>query len=218
VHIAKKFELLLGAYRRPDGRVWSGREIDDATGGVVTRSYVTNLRKGRIRNPGYEKLRAIAKAMGFPPKLWFEDWSGLAEAFPVAPDEGRGDIATKTERLFEAVVDDKTGKPYTNAEVARKSLGDLTEQEVEGIRTGAIANPSVAQVIALSDVFGVHPSYFIDRGKKPPVIDREAMEILRDKTVSAIAHKSLHLPGRERRMILSIIQQLEDMSGTDDDR
>jgi transcriptional regulator with XRE-family HTH domain len=218
VHIAKKFELLLGAYRRPDGRVWSGREIDDATGGVVTRSYVTNLRKGRIRNPGYEKLRAIAKAMGFPPKLWFEDWSGLAETFPVAPDEGRGDIATKAGRLFEAVVNDKTGKPYTNAEVARKSLGDLTEQEVEGIRTGAIANPSVAQVIALSDVFGVHPSYFIDRGKKPPVIDREAMEILRDKTVSAIAHKSLHLPGRERRMILSLIQQLEDMSGTDDDR
>jgi transcriptional regulator with XRE-family HTH domain len=31
----------------------------------VSRSYVTNLRKGRMDNPGYEKLRAIAKAMGF---------------------------------------------------------------------------------------------------------------------------------------------------------
>jgi transcriptional regulator with XRE-family HTH domain len=39
----------------------------------VTRSYVTNLRKGRIENPGYEKLRAIAKAMGFAPQVWFED-------------------------------------------------------------------------------------------------------------------------------------------------
>ena len=29
----------------------------------MTRSYVTNLRKGRIENPGYEKMRAIAKAM-----------------------------------------------------------------------------------------------------------------------------------------------------------
>ena len=37
------------------------------------RSYVTNLRKGRIESPGYEKMRAIAKAMGFPPALWFED-------------------------------------------------------------------------------------------------------------------------------------------------
>ncbi len=43
------------------------------TGGVVTRSYVTSLRKGRIENPGFEKLNAIAKAMGFPPELWFEE-------------------------------------------------------------------------------------------------------------------------------------------------
>lgn len=214
--IAKKFEFLLGTYRRPDGRVWSGQEIDAATGGVVTRSYVTNLRKGRIRNPGYEKLRAIAKAMGFPPNLWFEDDNRLLEAAPVAPGDERGDIAAKTQRLFEAITDDKTGKPYTDAEVARRSLGDLTEEEVEGIRTGTLANPSVAQVIALADVFGVHPSYFIDKGKKPPLIDREAMEVLRDETVSAIAHKSLRLPSRERRMILTLIRQLEDMSGADD--
>jgi transcriptional regulator with XRE-family HTH domain len=34
----------------------------------VARSYVANLRKGRIENPGYEKMMAIAKAMGFPPE------------------------------------------------------------------------------------------------------------------------------------------------------
>ena len=56
MHIAQKFEHLLDTYRRPDGRRWSGQEIDEATGGVVTRSYVTNLRKGRIENPGYEKI------------------------------------------------------------------------------------------------------------------------------------------------------------------
>jgi hypothetical protein len=31
------------------------------------------LRKGRIENPGYVKLRTIAEAMDFPPELWFED-------------------------------------------------------------------------------------------------------------------------------------------------
>ena len=77
MHIAQKFEALLEIYRRPDGRKWSGQEIDEATGGVVSRSYVTNLRKGRIENPGYEKMRAIAKAMGFAPEVWFED--GLGE-------------------------------------------------------------------------------------------------------------------------------------------
>jgi hypothetical protein len=40
------------------------------------------------------------------------------------------------------------------------SLGDLTEEEVEGIRNGTISNPSIAQVIALADVFSVQPSYF----------------------------------------------------------
>jgi hypothetical protein len=52
MHIAQKFEALLEIYRHPDGRKWSGQEIDEATGGVVSRSYVTNLRKGRMDNPG----------------------------------------------------------------------------------------------------------------------------------------------------------------------
>ena len=73
MHIAQKFEALLEIYRRPDGRKWSGQEIDEATGGVVSRSYVTNLRKGRIDNPGYAKLAVMTKAMGFAPEMWFED-------------------------------------------------------------------------------------------------------------------------------------------------
>ena len=64
VHIAQKFEQLLDTYRHPDDRKWTGAELAKATGGIVPRSYVTNLRKGRIENPGYEKMRVIAKAMG----------------------------------------------------------------------------------------------------------------------------------------------------------
>jgi len=73
LHVAQRFERFLETYRRPDGRRWSGQEIAEATDGIVTRSYVTNLRKGRIENPGYEKMRAIAKAMDFPPEMWFEE-------------------------------------------------------------------------------------------------------------------------------------------------
>jgi len=40
---------------------------------------VSNLCKGRIENPGFEKLRAIAKAMNFPPELWFEDVEDLPD-------------------------------------------------------------------------------------------------------------------------------------------
>jgi transcriptional regulator with XRE-family HTH domain len=217
VHIAQKFELLLEAYRHSDGRKWSGQEIDAATGGVVSRSYVTNLRKGRIQNPGYEKLAAIAKAMGFPPELWFEKTGDFDGTVRVERTEGRNrNLSERINYLFEAIRDERSGEPYTNAEVARMSFGTLTDEVVEGIRNGSISNPSVDQVVALAEVFGVHPSYFLDTGKKLPIIDREAMEILRDETVSAIAHKSLHLSGREKQMVLGIIRQFEDMHKVDD--
>jgi len=216
MHIARTFERLLEMYRHPDGRRWSGQEIDEATGGIVTRSYVTNLRKGRIENPGFEKLRAIAKVMGFPPELWFEGTTGLAAAAALQPLPGDSSVADKANRLFDVVRNEKAGRPYTNAEVARMSLGDLTEEAVGQIRAGKLTNPSMSQVAALADVFGVHPLYFLDATRRPPLLDEEAMRILRDETVSAIAHKSLHLPGRERQMILNIIQQFEDTHGADD--
>ncbi len=79
VHISEKFEHLLETYRHPDGRKWTGAELEAATGGVVPRAYVTNLRKSRIESPGYEKLSAIANAIGFPPELWFGDVGKLEE-------------------------------------------------------------------------------------------------------------------------------------------
>ncbi len=94
------------------------------------------------------------------------------------------------------------------------SLGDLTEEEVEEIRNGTISNPSIARVTALADVSGVQPSYLLYSGKKPPLIDAEAIEILRDETLSAIAHKCLHLPLRDKQMILDIIRQFEEMQET----
>jgi hypothetical protein len=162
MHVAQKFEHLLDTYRRPDGHRWTGQQLDDATGRVVTRSYVTNLRKGRIENPGYEKMRAIANAMGFPPEVWFED--GLGEGRSLGQAEGSRGLAGRLEHVFEVVRNPKTGEPHTNTEVARMSLGDLSEDEVERIRTGAISDPSVGQVVALASVFGVEPSYLFDRG------------------------------------------------------
>src|SRR5215217_3454527 len=104
MHIAQKFEILLEMFRHPDGRRWSGQEIDEATGGVVTRSYVTNLRKGRIESPGYEKMRAIAKAMGFPPELWFEEDLGSGGGSPAQPEgtgiPGRWSISSRWSRTL----------------------------------------------------------------------------------------------------------------------
>ena len=89
----------------------TGQLIDEATGGVVTRSYVTNLRKGRIENPGYEKMRAMARAMGFPPEAWFDDVS--VDGLRTARKEDRR-IAGRVGHLFGAVLHLRTGEPNTN--------------------------------------------------------------------------------------------------------
>src|SRR5215217_6532099 len=207
MHIAQKFEVLLERYRHPDGRRWSGQEIDEATGGVVTRSYVTNLRKGRIENPGYEKMRAIAKAMGFAPEVWFDE--GLGEGRSIGQAEESRGLAARLEHLFEVIRNPKTGKPYTNGEVARMTLGDLSEEEVERIRIGALSDPSVGQVAALVSVFGVEPSYLLDRGE-PSLLDQELVQALRDEDVRAITRESSRLPDGERRLVLGIVRQFRD--------
>ena len=96
-NIARKFEWFVEAYRRPDGRRWGGQDLQDATNGIVQRSYITNLRQGRIENPGYEKLAAIAKAMGFPPGLWFEDLGPGIQ--PEAAEEGQN-LSDRLDRLL----------------------------------------------------------------------------------------------------------------------
>lgn len=209
--VAERFEYLLDHYRRPGGTAWGGQDFHHATGGVVTRSYVTNLRKGRIESPGYDKLAAIAKAMGFPPRLWFEDLERSdASVHAEAADDVRS-LADRVNQLFDAIRDDKTGELYTNAEIARMSVGDLSEEYIEGMRAGSIVSPPMDKVIALADVFSVDPLYFFDRGERPLIIDRDLLDVFRDETVSAIAHKSLHLPDREKQTILGIIRQFEDM-------
>jgi transcriptional regulator with XRE-family HTH domain len=209
MHIAQKFEALLEIYRRPDGRKWSGQEIDEATGGVVSRSYVTNLRKGRMDNPGYEKLAAMAKAMGFAPQVWFED--GLGEGRSIGQTEDSRGVAGRLEHVFEVVRNPKTGEPYTNAEVARMTLGDLSEEDVQRIRTGAISDPTVSHVASLASVFGVEPSYLLDRGQ-PSLLDEELVQALRDEDVRAITRESSRLPDGERRLVLGIVRQFRDQN------
>jgi transcriptional regulator with XRE-family HTH domain len=171
---------------------------------LVTRSYFTNLRKGRIRSPGYEKMAAIAKAMGFPPESWFEDGAGYE---PVGESDDSRGIAGRVEHLFDAIRNPSTGEAYTNAEVARMTMGDLSEEDVEGIRSRAIADPTVGQVTTLASVLGVEPSYLLDRGE--PVFDAELVEALRDGAVREAAREISRLSERERRLVLGIVRQFE---------
>jgi transcriptional regulator with XRE-family HTH domain len=164
-----------------------------------------------MENPGFEKMRAIAKAMGFPPEMWFEEDLGSEGGSP-PQQEGRG-IPGRLEHLFEIIKNPKTGESYTNAQVARMSAGEISEEEVEGIRTGKITDPSLSRVAALAAVFGVPPSYVLDRGTGLEVLDEEALNALADKTAGAILKESARLPEREKRIVLGIVRQFSDQHG-----
>ena len=172
----------------------------------MPRSYVTNLRRGRIENPGYGKMKAIAKAMGFAPEVWFEE--SLGDGRPRDGAEEYGNLAGRLEHLFDAIRNPKTGEPYTNDEVARMTLGDLSEEEVKGIRSGAVSDPTVSQVAALAGFFGIEASYLLDRGEPP--FDEELVEALRDETVREATREISHLSERERRLVLGIVRQFEN--------
>jgi hypothetical protein len=70
---------------------------------------------------------AIAKAMGFPPEVCFEE--GLSEGPSIGQAEQSRGVAGRPEHLFEILTNPSTGEPYTNAEVARMTFGDLTEED-----------------------------------------------------------------------------------------
>jgi transcriptional regulator with XRE-family HTH domain len=145
--------------------------------------------------------------MGFAPEVWFEERLGEGRSIEQA-EESRG-VAGCLEHVFEVVRNPKTGEPYTNAEVARMTLGDLSEEDVERIRTGAVSDPSVGQVAALASVFGVEPSYLLDR-EEPTLLDDELVKALRDEDVRDITRESSRLPDRERQLVLGIVRQFRD--------
>jgi hypothetical protein len=59
--------------RRPDGSVWTGADIERATREEVSRFYVSNLRRGKIDDPGFKKIAAISRVMDIPIQAWPED-------------------------------------------------------------------------------------------------------------------------------------------------
>jgi hypothetical protein len=121
----------------------------------------------------------------------------VLETHPASPVEHS--IESRTERTVEA---------FSSADLARLSLGDLSEDEVEGIRTGAIENPAISQVVALAEAFGVHPFYFLETGKKPALLGEQEISALGDRRARVILNKSLSLSDREKDMVLDMIQHL----------
>ena len=51
------------------------------------------------------------------------------------------------------------------------------------------------------------PSYLLDQGKDPSLLDEELLEGLRDETTRQITREAMRLPERERGIVLGIVRQ-----------
>ena len=67
----------------------------------------------------------------------------------------------------------------------------------------------MGRVAALARVFGVEPSYLLDK-EEPSLLEEELVQALRDEDVRAITRESSRLPDVERRIVLGIVRQFRD--------
>jgi hypothetical protein len=75
-----------------------------------------------------------------------------------------------------------------------------------------IGDPTMDQVAALAGVFGVEPSYLLDRGE--PLFDGEVVDALRNRTVRKATREVSRLPEKERRLVLGIMRQFGSANNT----
>lgn len=182
---ARRFELLLEAYRRADGEVWKGSELARATNQRVSSSYVTAIRSGTIKQPSDKYRRAIADAMGFPFEYWFLEVGELERRLKkerrgaprkkkrspwAAGDELAGLIG---DQVAWTMLDRGVGE-LTDSDLSEEIDGRLTEDEVRRMRAGEVERLAEAQALALSDLFGTEPGYWLAGPPRRDLITPEA--------------------------------------------
>ncbi len=213
-----KFIRLIELYRKPDGSKWSMAEIEEGTGGFVKAPYLTNLKANRIKQPGLERLRAIARVMGFPPELWLQSQDAWKPSLPSGGDEsqlGSHTLARRLNILFDVLTNERTGKPFTNRDVAELSMGRLTEEEVAAAREAKLDDLKGAQYLALSDVFDVDVSYWYQGAGPYRNLTEEEMRAIADPTTHEILTKVYRSSERQKDVILHLLEQLELMRRED---
>lgn len=208
---ARRFEILLGLYPRTGGQPWKMSELAEASGGRLSQGYLSTLRKGKIGRPGFEQLSSISELMGFDAALWRVDPDKLERLARAGRPKGAGapNYAALLEALFETRPNPQTGEPYTEAEVSEASGGSLTRETVTRIRSGEFWNPSMAQLIALADVFGVSPAYWSRTPGRPPLVDPETRAVLEDEAALALAWSAHGLSRSDQDIVRLLVEAMK---------
>lgn len=204
IDFAEKFRRFEEQYRKPDGTKWRNKDIEDATDGFVSGNYISNLKQGRYKNPGHDRLLAIAEVMGFPAELWYygdEQVPGEDTARGVE-SEGKSTLAEKLNFLMGARNDPRTGEALTEEAVSELAAEAASAADLRAARKGEISRLSPDQYHALSNVFGVDMAFWYRGFGQIPAVEPETVESLRDRDAEDVLNKFHRLRNPEDRALI----------------
>lgn len=126
-------------------------------------------------------------------------------------------FADKLAYLFETV-HPREKKPYTYREVsdaiAAEQGADVSVSYLYLLRSGRRDNPGLHQIKAISQFFGVPPSYFLDSAESKKI--REELTFIatmRDARIKGIAMRSVGLSDGSLATVQQIIEQVRSLEG-----
>lgn len=231
---AARFGRLLQEFPRADGAPWRGVELERETGGLVSASYVSALRRRRIERPGLWHLETISEVMGFPLAVWWlppEEWDeelarqpgrvGISTLRAVrrrdtsAPDPYEGilvpppptgeELAAMVEVLFEWHPDPRTGRAHDEEDIATRS--GLTVAEVRRMRSGRQEEaPHWRDLELLARAFGTAVDlWFADQGRPVGISVEGVIRTLEDASI-VVSCGGRVLPAAERRSVAAMMR------------
>lgn len=216
---AERLDLFFEAYRRADGDKWKGTELGRATNGVVSSAYVTGIRSGAIKQPSDKYRKAMSRAMNFPFSYWFMDVDELRQELRrqgLLDRDGSG--RRRSEWAGGEVLADLIGDQVAwmmlergverlgDGELAEES-GRFTEEEMRVMRRGDAGPLTEAQALALSDLFGIAPSYWRAGPPRRDLITPEAASrILRNERILLLQDSEGSAPENVRNVVQGIAQ------------
>ncbi|MFD5553793.1 transcriptional regulator [Streptomyces sp. NPDC127068] len=141
-----------------------------------------------------------------------------------------GDFQSRLNHLFETKPNPKTGKRFTNVEVAEltagwaaesgDSGGSISASLIQKLRSGAKGNPTTSTVKALAAVFKVRASYFIDDEEPAAptecgsgVTRRDLEQLVKDQAVRNLALRADGLSQETLSTLAGFIERARSLEG-----
>ncbi len=130
-------------------------------------------------------------------------------------------LADKLNRLF-ATVHPRGRGEYTHEEVAeairQQGVASVSHTYIWQLRKGIRTNPSLNMIEALSNFFGVSPSYFFDE-ESAARIDAQLnlLDALRDSDVRRLTLRASDLSPESLRTLTEMTERLRELEGLADE-